>query len=155
MQLPNESKVALMPRPTSAQPAASPAPARTTKRPVWIWLICAFVALGAVLFPLAALQMIEAGALNTMGAVFIVLGLLFVLLNVSAAIALFRWKRLAAPLFAISLVLNGFLAGWDIAQTQAVPGNHVFPIVSAVAGFVISALVYLYCSRLKKSGILH
>ena len=97
--------------------------------------------------------MIEAGAITYSAAVVVVLGAPVTLLNIAAALALIRLRKAAVKLCAVSLVLTGFATGWTIAQTQA-SGQRVLSAVAPLFGFGILLLVYLYCSRLARRGIL-
>ncbi|MGA3210711.1 MAG: hypothetical protein ABSD20_05340 [Terriglobales bacterium] len=145
----DQSKIVAMP---PAGAAANAAAARQ-RRPVWIWAICAYVAIGVVTFSLSVLWMLQAGAVTFAAAVVVALGVPCTLLNVAAAVALIRRRKTAVRLFATSLVLTGFATGWAIAQAQAA-GKAPGPAATPLYGFAILLLIYLYCSRMKRRGVL-
>src|SRR5580700_5844299 len=100
----DDSKIVAMPSAITVAPAVVVRP----RRPVWVWAICVYVAIGAVTFPLSVLWMLQAGAITVAAEVVIALGVPCTLLNIAAAVALIRLRKLAVTLFAVSLIFTGF-----------------------------------------------
>ncbi|OHC81702.1 MAG: hypothetical protein A2100_02970 [Sideroxydans sp. GWF2_59_14] len=133
-----------------------------TKRPIGIWLISAYVALGtfgyvAGLVMLMSNQMPEQSqsmAQNTSMFSHII-GAIFTLVLASAGVALFLFKRKALPLFVTSLVIGLLSSAYNLMSNPAIlEFMKQTSYVSLVLNPIIKIVIIIYCIKLIKKNVL-
>jgi hypothetical protein len=132
-------------------------------RPTWVWVICAYYALGTV-GTVRALSLLHAGTLPMTSAqaqYFHSLStfqygatLTVSLINAVAVVLLFLMRKPAAYLFPIGFVIGLIMAGFNAFTTGWAAALGVLGLVGAVLGWAIGIAVCLYVWRLLRRGML-
>jgi hypothetical protein len=135
----------------------------THKRPLLVWVIAIFIFLGAA-WTMLSLFLISTGSIPLTPAqesffkrlTLFDYAVSFVgtALNLIAAVALLMLRRIAVPLFLLSLTLTVVIAAWQAAATgwtEAIGGPG---LMGSLIGFVLLVAVCLYAWRLARTGVL-
>lgn len=145
-----------------APPRAEVRDRQAAGRPVWVWVICIFYLFGAI-STAASLAFVYSGSASlseqqrqyfaSLSIVDHVLTLLVLGINTTAAVLLFRLRKLAATLFPTGFAIGLLHTAWQAAAKgwyAAIAGGFA----GVMFGWVIAVLVCLYAWRLAKTGVL-
>lgn len=133
------------------------------KRPVMVWVISFFVII-SVLFGLLLMYLVYSGAfplppeqegyLTRMTALDYAFSGALAAVQLYAAIAFLRLRKIAYYLFSATLVINILFSLWQINQEGFFPGVGQSGIIGMFFGWGISLAICIYAWRLMKRGVL-